>query len=428
MLRILTSAALACVSASTTASGIEVTPLPALAPAGAAAEPSVAADPGGGFVLTWQARLADGETALEFARVSPSGERMAGGRIASGAGWFVNWADFPSLAVLDNGDWLAHWLERSGEGRYAYDIRFRRSHDRGRTWSASATLHDDGTRSEHGFVAWAPLEGDDAHAVWLDGRFTAAARAAVAAAADTDGAVGSDGHAGHAGHAQPADAAMTLRAARVGRGGIAEAVQLDARVCDCCQTDAVRAGGQLLVVYRDRSEAEVRDVGLVRHDGRRWREPEPLFADGWVVAGCPVNGPAIAAVGDRVLAAAYSEAGGRAAVRLRGSDDAGRSWRDPVQLVGADSLGRLDVAALPDGRFLVAHQTGSGARGRLRVDVIDHRDRASAGLVLAEADRAHLPGFPRMATSGDAVLLAWTQVEHGRPRVRVVLLRAAPAS
>jgi hypothetical protein len=185
----------------------------------------------------------------------------------------------------------------------------------------------------------------------------------------------------------------------------------------------VRTGGQTLVVYRDRSDDEVRDVALVRHDGRRWRVPEPLFADRWVVAGCPVNGPAIAADGDRVLAAAYSEAGGRAAVRLRGSADAGGSWREPVELVADDSLGRLDVAALPGGRFVVASQTGSGARARLRVDVVDDRDQAIASQELTQAERAHLPGFPRMAASGDAVLVAWTQVEHGRPRVRVALLR-----
>jgi hypothetical protein len=221
---------------------------------------------------------------------------------------------------------------------------------------------------------------------------------------------------------------MTLRAARIGRDGIAQAVQLDPRVCDCCQTDAVRAGGQTLVVYRDRSEAEVRDVRLVRHDGERWLAPEPLFDDGWVVPGCPVNGPAIAADGDHVLAAAYSEAGGRPAVRIRGSADAGRSWRAAVELAGGDRLGRLDVAALPGGRFAVAHQTGSGARARLRVDVIDARDQVIASQVLARADRAHLPGFPRMAASGDAIVLAWAQVEAGKPRLRVVLLRIDPVS
>lgn len=426
MLRILATTALACLTGAAAADRIDVIALPAVVPAGVAAEPSVAVDPAGGFVLTWQARLAEGGTALEFARVAGDGARAGAGRIAMGTGWFVNWADFPALAVLDNGDWLAHWLQRSGAGRYAYDIRVSRSRDRGHTWSDPILLHDDGTRSEHGFVAWAPLGGDRAHAIWLDGRFTAAARATAADGAD--GAAAGNGHGDHAGHHQPADGAMTLRAARIGRDGITEAVQLDVSVCDCCQTDAVRTGGQTLVVYRDRSDQEVRDVGLVRHDGRRWRDPEPLFDDGWVVAGCPVNGPAIAADGDRVLAAAYSEAGGRAAVRIRGSDDAGRSWRDPVELVAADSLGRLDVAALPGGRFLVAHQTGSGRQARLRVDVVDRQDRVTASHVLAEADRAHLPGFPRMAASGDAVLLAWTQVDAGKPRLRAVLLRvdAAP--
>jgi hypothetical protein len=430
MLRILATAVLACLTATPAMALIEVVQLPALAPDGTAAEPSVAADGEGGFVLTWQARLADGSTALDFTRVAANGSRGEAGRIASGTGWFVNWADFPSLAVLDNGDWLAHWLERSGPGRYAYDIRVRRSRDRGRTWSVAATLHDDATQSEHGFVAWAPLAGGDAHAVWLDGRASAAAHAAApvqdaAAAASDPGSAGDQDPQGHQGHEA---GAMTLRAARVGRDGVFDAVLLDDRVCDCCQTDAVRTGAQTLVVYRDRSDHEVRDVNLLRHDGRRWRGPEPLFTEGWVVPGCPVNGPAIAAHDGKVLAAAYSEAGGRAAVRLRGSADAGRSWRPAVKLVVDDSLGRLDVAALPGGRFLVAHQVGGGADAELRIDLVDDQDQVAATRVLARADRAHLPGFPRMAVSDDAVLVAWAQVEHGRPGVRVALLRidAAP--
>ena len=38
---------------------------------------------------------------------------------------FVNWADFPSLVVLDGGRLAAHWLQRNGSGTYAYGVRIR---------------------------------------------------------------------------------------------------------------------------------------------------------------------------------------------------------------------------------------------------------------------------------------------------------------
>ena len=33
--------------------------------------------------------------------------------VASGMGWFVNWADFPSVVPINDSLWAAHWLVRS---------------------------------------------------------------------------------------------------------------------------------------------------------------------------------------------------------------------------------------------------------------------------------------------------------------------------
>ena len=83
--------------------------------------------------------------------------------------------------------------------------------------------------------------------------------------------------------------------------GVAEnEEELDARVCDCCQTAAVATQRGLLVAYRDRGPDEVRDISVVRFESGRWTEPHPLHSDGWKIAGCPVNGPAMDATSDHV--------------------------------------------------------------------------------------------------------------------------------
>jgi hypothetical protein len=373
---------------------------------GSAAEPFVTRDGARGFVVTWQARLGDGITALRFRHVDADGRAGRAGEIARGDGWFVNWADFPSLAVLDNGDWLAHWLQRSGPG-HAYDIHASRSRDAGRTWSAPERLHDDGTRSEHGFVSFAPAGDGDAHAVWLDGRQTGANDA---------------GHGHGKGDHGTSAGAMTLRAARVSRDGIDEAAQIDDRVCDCCQTDAVRVGRGTLVVYRDRSADEIRDVRLARHDGRQWLASESLFGDGWRIQGCPVNGPAIAARGNDVIAAAYSEAGGQPGVRVRTSADGGANWRPSVTLAAGRTLGRLDATALDHQRFLVSRLDLLDGAAELRVSLHDEAGSVTADRLMRSLPADRLVGFPRMAASGAAVLLAWTEVEAGVPVVRASMI------
>ncbi len=88
--------------------------------------------------------------------------------VAKGDGFFVNWADFPSIRVV--GDRLfAHWLWRGGQGTYDYGVRVAWSDDDGATWSQPVTSHEDGTPTEHGFASFFATDRD-VWAVWLDGR------------------------------------------------------------------------------------------------------------------------------------------------------------------------------------------------------------------------------------------------------------------
>ena len=96
-------------------------------------QPSVALEPDRGFIVTWQSTQQD-ITSLHWLALNFDGEQTGRGVIAQGSNWFVNWADTPALAVLDNGDWVAFWLERNDPSMpEGYDIRVVRSTDRGAT-------------------------------------------------------------------------------------------------------------------------------------------------------------------------------------------------------------------------------------------------------------------------------------------------------
>lgn len=181
--------------------------------------------------------------------------------IARGDRWFVNWADVPSIAADARGNLLAHWLERLGEGTYAYGVRARLSTDRGATWGRPFWLHDDRSPQEHGFCSILHIaNAGQVHdttpgfwAVWLDGRDMD----------ETD--------------------EMTLRVRTVGVDGkLGRETVLDARVCECCPTAIARGGDGLpLVVYRDRSQKDVRDISIVRLAWLGWGAPRSLHDDGW---------------------------------------------------------------------------------------------------------------------------------------------------
>lgn len=343
--------------------------------------PGLLATGDGRVLLSWVEPHGEGRHALRFAARASGGAWSDPLTIAEGSGWFVNWADFPHMGALSDGTLYAHWLEkRVGGTTYDYDVRVSRSRDAGRSWDASFTPYADTTAGEHGFVALAPLDAGRMGVLFLDGRET-----------------------------RLAAGAMTLRFALVPREATPEPdARVDQRVCDCCQTALVRTSRGLVAAYRDRSESEVRDVAVVRFEAGRWTAPVFPGAEGWQIHGCPVNGPALAAVGDRVALAWYTMAGDVPHVKLAFSGDAGATWGPPLVVDDGRPIGRVDVV-LQDasGSAVVSwlEETGDGASIRLRR--VQAGGAASTSVSLAGTTTARSSGFPRMAVTDGELILAW---------------------
>lgn len=379
-------------------------------PAGAgSAEPNLAVAPDGRVYLSWLERQPDSAHALRMASLAAGDTTWSAPRtVVTAHDLFVNWADVPSLLPLGHGRLVAHWLQRNGGGRAAYDVRLARSADDGATWTTSVTPHDDGTRTEHGFASLWP-DGGDVRVLWLDGR-------------KYDGLAG-----GHEGHGAPG-AEMTLRTARYAAdGAIADGRELDGRVCDCCQTSAALTDRGPIAVYRDRSPDEVRDIAVVRHVDGAWTAPALVHADGWTIGGCPVNGPSVAARGMRAAVAWFTGAHDTARVRLAFSDDAGASWSAPVAVDEGAPVGRVATALLDDGSAFVLWLERTGDEGAALLLRHLRRDGTrGAPVTISTSSAARSSGFPRLARSGHWLYLAWTDAgADARVRIARLPLRGA---
>ncbi|MCY4400492.1 MAG: hypothetical protein OXE96_14305 [Gemmatimonadetes bacterium] len=363
---------------------------------------------GAGVWMSWTEPAASGH------RVAASffdGQWSPPTTVAEGDGFFVNWADFPSINVF--GDRLvAHWLWRGGQGTYDYGVRLSWSDDKGATWSPPWTPHDDGTPTEHGFVS-VFRAGDGIMATWLDGRamvepegpMTVRARmlpgSVPAGSSATAFASGQPGASGHVAGPE---------------------IVVDERSCECCQTDAVLAGAVPVIAFRDRAEGEVRDIHVSRLLDTGWTESKPVHRDGWVIGGCPVNGPSMAARDEQVAVAWFTAPDGEAMVNLAFSADAAASFGPPLRVDAGQPLGRVDVVLLDDESALVTwlERSGDGAAILSRRALADGSVGEARRLADTEAVRA--AGFPRIARLGpDRLMLAWTDPAGGG-RVRVSVL------
>ncbi|MCI0697209.1 glycoside hydrolase [candidate division KSB1 bacterium] len=345
----------------------------------------------GRIFLNWTAQLADKRHALRFA-VYENGGWTTPQTIAEGDNWFVNWADFPSLVAFADGALAAHWLAKSGEGTYAYNVNIALSKDAGKNWGNAILPHRDGTPTEHGFVSMLPWQDDRALVVWLDGRNFAQLSN------------------GHHETAVPTEE-MTLRRATLDKNGeMHDEALLDARVCECCQTDAALTANGAVVVYRDRSMQEIRDIGIVRFHNGSWTEPKILHADNWEHHGCPVNGPAVAANGAFVAVAWYTAAQDTPHVRLAFSNDEGATFGQPIEVGGGDPIGRVDLILLPDNSALVSWMEQMESDGEIRVRRVRADGWRSESQTVAQSSAKRASGFPRMARHENEIVIAWTQV------------------
>ena len=365
-------------------------------PAGAgAAEPFLHATRDG-VLLSWLEPVAGSDrTALRFARYV-AGRWSAPRTIVERNDLFVNWADFPSIVEDAKGVLFAHWLQKSSAGTYSYDIQMAASTDGGATWGQPFLLNRDGKEAEHGFVTLAALADGGVGATWLDGRKMSG------------------------GHGHDATGDMSIRYAAVdARGTIADEVEVDGRTCECCATGMTMTSSGPVIVYRDRSPDEVRDISYVTRTAKGWTQPAPVHADAWKIAGCPVNGPQIDAIGQRAVTAWFTAPQDKARAHVAFSDDGGATFAKAVQIDDGKPIGRLDVVLLDEETALVTWLEQTAGGGEIRARRVLRNGNVEPAMKIADSSTARAAGFARIARVGRDVYFAWTEQGADKKRIHV---------
>jgi hypothetical protein len=355
---------------------LQVGPVEFTGPAGSLA-PHLAVD-GDRVLLSWLEPAGEERDALQVAVRDAAGDWSPPRTVVTSDSLFVNWADVPSVTPLADGTWIAHWLRKVARGTYAYHVAMAVSTDDGTSWGPRFRPHMDSSETEHGFVSLVRWN-DGAAGLWLDGRRTTN------------------------------DGPMTLRFTTIATSGAAAAdVEVDAQVCDCCQTALARTARGLVAAYRDRAEGEIRDIVVRRFADGAWSDAAKVWDDGWHYPGCPVNGPAIAARGDTVVVAWFTAADETPSVYAAFSTDGGATFAPRRRVDDGRTAGRVDAVWWGEG-VLVSWIEETAESGDLRVRLVRPDGTRTGSTIVAVTGAARAVGFPRLAVVGDAVVVAWTQ-------------------
>jgi len=351
----------------------------------------------GTLSLSWISSKNKNKASLHFSQFK-KGKWIKPQTIAYGNNWFVNWADFPAHAI--NEDLIiTSYLKKSASGTYTYDVILNLQKLSGEKIKQNFLLNTDGVKAEHGFVSIIPSNKKGFFITWLDGRNT------LEKSLD--------------GHHKP----MTIRFAEItNKGDIIKESELDASVCDCCQTSIAITNNGPIVVYRDRSEKEVRDIYSIRNINGVWEDPNLLHNDGWTINGCPVNGPKVAVNSTNLAIAWFTVSTDNPLVNVSFSKTNGDSFSTPLKINDHDAIGRVDVAFLNTEEIIVSYMEADDIGTYLRIKKVSVNEKVSKPITISKIDGGRNTGVPQLEIINNEIFIVWTISVDGMNQLKSVKL------
>ncbi len=352
---------------------------------------------GKNVLMSWTQKIDDSSYTLNYSTLSDHKWSEAK-EITHGNDWFVNWADFPAIAK-NKENILTHFLQKSDPATFAYDVYIMQSQNNGSTWSNDKKLHQDSTLTEHGFVTLLPYK-DGFFATWLDGR-------------NTGGDAQGDSH--------ESGGAMNVRTATITKKGkIMDDTLVDAKTCDCCQTSAAITQNGPIIVYRDRTDDEIRDIYISRWFDDKWTEPKAIYNDNWKVNGCPVNGPKAASFKNALVIAWFTAANNTPKVNISFSDNNGEHFETPIQIDKGKAIGRVDVALIDEENALISWMESTEFAAEIKTMKVNKDGTKSTVFVVSPISAARGSGFPQMELVDNEVIVAWNHIVEKQSAIKTV--------
>lgn len=340
----------------------------------------------------WRARVEDGHVLVDRSPDASAGFGLATRVNAEPEPIATSGDNRPKIAIAEDGTVYVSYT-RMGERPFSGDIRFARSVDDGKSFSAPITINDNREVISHRFDALIIDADDRVHLVWIDKRDESAAREAD----------------------EPYPGAALYHAVSTDRGEtFGPNLKLVDHSCECCRIAlALGPDGVPSAFWRHVYDGNVRDHALMRLDSRD--PPRRITHGHWKVDACPHHGPALAIDHEGVHHFAWFDNGPHArGLFYARSRDGGKSVSKPMPI--SDPSLRPDHPALlahgDSGRIWLAWKEFDGESTRLRsmYSVNGGRDWSTPATTGTSADATD---HPQLLAHGAQVFVSWNTAAEG---------------
>src|SRR3989338_8195912 len=271
------------------------------------------------------------------------------------------------------------------------DIRFSRSTDGGKSFSAPITVNDNREIISHRFDSMMVNDKGHVYIAWLDKRDLSAAQ-----------------------KKGEKFSGASVYYAMSENGGISfrSNVKIADHVCECCRTAmAVDTDDYPVVVWRHIYDTNIRDHALAKLDGRM--APVRLSQENWNVAGCPHHGPSLSIASDGIYHAAwFSNAPERHGLFYAHSTDQGRTFSSPLNFGNFEAQpARPYVFSLGDRVYLVWKEFDGENTGIFGMHSGDGGKSWSVPEKLAST--SDVSDWPMLISENNMAYLSWNTKNEG---------------
>ena len=316
----------------------------------------------------------------------------------------------PPRAAIANGIDVV-WCSKAGT---AARIRGARTRAGAATFGPALTMHAENLPGARGWASLARDQDGNAHVVWLDGRNALRPPTGSLAAGDRA--------------SMPRGMRQDIFHAVWRPDGSHEEVAVATDVCFCCKTAVATAPrGVVYVAWRHIYPTNLRDIAVARSadGGKTFSAPVRVSEDGWQIAGCPDDGPALAVDEAGVLHVAWptmlSEPRAVKGIFYSYSTDGGRTFA-PRQRIDEEGSGAAhpQIAAGAGRVAVVWDEAGTSRRACLREVSSDQRGTAWTPVLGTIRVLSAGPAvYPAIAVTPSSLVAAWTETASTGSQIRV---------
>jgi len=271
------------------------------------------------------------------------------------------------------------------------DIRFSRSTDGGKSFSAPITVNGNREIISHRFDSLAVNGKGHVYIAWLDKREQSVAEKR-----------GEKYNGSAIYYAMSDDSGTSFR----------HNIKIADHVCECCRTAmAIDSDDYPVVTWRHIYDGNVRDHALVKLDGKM--APVRLSNENWSIAACPHHGPSLSIAADGAYHAAwFSNAPQQRGLFYAYSTDRGKTFSSPLNFGNIEAQpSRPYVLSLGSRVYLAWKEFDGESTGILGMRSVDGGKSWSAPERLAAT--SDISDWPMLIGENSRVYLSWNTRNEG---------------